>query len=206
MYKVLIGGAQDSFQWPVRRMPYIAVGNCIAAARRAKECLQPELVDAGPFPLAELVRAMGVPLEHREIATSEQRWFLAHDLGHLVLQHPNAPLWYLDCEADVFARELLIPADSVLPLHRTQSLRAVARMFGVPLLKAEWALSEYNDHKGTFKCPVFTESLECASLSRIAECKASGKAFPECARAALTDLGKGVENRLSDAARIVIYA
>ncbi len=206
MYKPLLERTPCFSQRPVRQMPYIAVGRCIAAARKAREFLQPELVDQEPFPLAELVRAMGVPLEYREVTTSEQRWFLAHDLGHILLRHPDAPLWYLDCEADVFARELLIPADSVLPISKIQPLRAVAREFGVPLHKAEWALSEYNDRRGTFKCPVFPESLECASLARIAQCRASGKAFPECAIAALAISARDPERRPSDTAAGAIYA
>jgi hypothetical protein len=186
VYRILRGAAPRSLKQPIRRAPYIAIGSSIRAATRAHERLKHLQVKPecpGAFPLIELVRAMGISLG--DIRTSEQRWAVAHDMGHLMLEHPNAPRWYLDCEADVFARELLIPARVVVPVRRLRSPRELSRMFGVPFHKMEWALSEYSDRGGTFKCSIFPDYLECASISSIAECRRLGTAPADCVQAAM---------------------
>lgn len=77
-------------------------------------------------------------------ASGRGRWTLAHELGHIVLGHfCDFPLdnlrqgeeSVLDREADVFARELLMPAewvtDYVQPPCDAKALRRYKEMFGV---------------------------------------------------------------------------
>ncbi len=80
-------------------------------------------------------RLIGVNGNHHR---HRQRFTLAHELGHIVLEHPPesacSSLQVIECnrEADIFASELLIPEfflDELL--LRTQSPAILARLFDV---------------------------------------------------------------------------
>ncbi len=164
----------------IRQAPYINIDGCIKVANLAKERLPQMMKGITPYPIAELVRAFGLAVGNVDIRRSELRWAAAHDLGHWLLKHPNRPYWYLECEADVFARELLIPRSEVQQAWNGKgSVRKCAQLFGIPTEKVKWAISEYFSKARAFDCPV-VRGLECASLKSIAECGRSCKPRLEC--------------------------
>lgn len=80
-------------------------------------------------------RLIGVNGNHHR---HRQRFTLAHELGHIVLEHPPestcSSLQIVECnrEADLFASELLMPDYFVTELlPRTQSPAILARLFDV---------------------------------------------------------------------------
>lgn len=168
----------------MRLAPYIARESSMEAARLVKKWVK--YGDDVPYPLLDLVHLLNLSLD-REIDTSKRdvRWAIAHDLGHWLLGHPNRPFWYLECEADIVARELLIPKVDVMRVWTQtgkKSPRYYAETFGIPVHKAEWALSDYFSRGNRFECPLFP-SLDCASFRAIAECHKSNKPPTECAAA-----------------------
>ena len=64
------------------------------------------------------------------LSLSRRRWSIAHELGHIVLDHPINPIIYRNSEVDenqspteiqanIFARDLLMPAGVLTALHVT---------------------------------------------------------------------------------------
>lgn len=182
MYTILVEEEQSGRR-PVTRLrvaPYIAKDDCVRAARAARTYLpQMKASDSLPYPVAELVHALPLKLaREKDLSDSHVRWAVAHDVGHWLLKHPNRAVWYFELEADIFARELLMPKSDV-ERYWNGSIRDLARLFRVPVHKAEWAVSEYFSKTKTFDCPLLS-GFECGSLQAISECRRLSKPRLEC--------------------------
>lgn len=135
-------------------------------------------VPDGPLPdLVALSEATGTPvlfadLHHEKLAAmsmpglvgrhlvvmndrlppSNQRWSLAHELGHLVM-HGGVLVDDMEREADQFASELLLPADDVRPDLRglrfedLGELKAVWHVSLAALIRTAYNLGEISDHQ-----------------------------------------------------------
>jgi Zn-dependent peptidase ImmA (M78 family) len=118
---------------------------------------------------AQLVIGLGhraIYLSDRLIERSLRRWAIAHELGHLVLDHPSPPLEALsgprpheplldtrdvEVEADCFALELLTPACAVRAVHNggPVTLRVasrLARMCGVSMEASAIRIAESTEN------------------------------------------------------------
>ncbi len=80
-------------------------------------------------------RLVGINGNHHQ---HRQRFTLAHEIGHVVLNHPPegrcslARISLLNREADTFASELLMPTETLLPLlARFKHPGPLSRLFGV---------------------------------------------------------------------------
>lgn len=182
MYTVLVEGAPSgttAVTACIRRAPYITRDRCIRAAHLVKAYVPKTNSSNVLYPLANLLHTLPLkPARNQDLMDPRVRWAIAHDVGHWLLKHPQRALWYLEIEADIFARELLMPMHEVKRLWKG-SIRDLAALFRVPVHKAAWAVQEYFGKSKMFDCPLLP-TLECGSLQAISECRKLGEPHPEC--------------------------
>lgn len=94
-------------------------------------------------------------LNEQKGTTQRRRFTLAHELGHVVLNHPLKPLVYRNSESDhnqkpeevqanVFARDLLMPAGVLAALHVT-TVDEIMRICNVSRISAQIRLERLTE-------------------------------------------------------------
>ena len=94
-------------------------------------------------------------LNEQKGTTQRRRFTLAHELGHIVLDHPINPIIYRNSEIDegqkpeevqanVFARDLLMPAGVLAALHVT-TVDEIIRICNVSRVSAQIRLERLTE-------------------------------------------------------------
>ena len=94
-------------------------------------------------------------LNEQKGTTQRRRFTMAHEIGHIVLDHPLKPLVYRNSESDhnqkpeevqanVFARDLLMPAGVLAALHVT-TVDEIMRICSVSYISAQLRLKRLTE-------------------------------------------------------------
>ena len=126
-------------------LPYSALG----------DAFNPEMIDTDGFTTNSLTNKKVICINSKHGTLQRRRFTLAHELGHVVLNHPLKPLVYRNSESDhnqkpeevqanVFARDLLMPAGVLAALHVT-TVDEIIRICSVSHISAQLRLKRLTE-------------------------------------------------------------
>ena len=114
----------------------------------------PRLIGSDGF-VTKIGGKKAIYLNEQKGTTQRRRFTLAHELGHIVLDHPITPIIYRNSEIDegqkpeevqanVFARDLLMPAGVLAALHVT-TVDEIIRICNVSRVSAQIRLERLTE-------------------------------------------------------------
>ncbi len=94
------------------------------------------------------------------------RFTIAHEIGHIYLQHVSTNNKLIEKEANMFASRILMPMILIKELNIT-SAEGLAQVCQVSIEAATWRMKRYNEIKGRMK--FYTNQLEIKVREQLKE-------------------------------------
>ena len=119
------------------------------------DAFNPEMIDTDGFTTKSLTNKKVICINSKHGTLQRRRFTLAHELGHVVLNHPLKPLVYRNSESDhnqkpnevqanIFASDLLMPAGVLAALHVT-TVDEIIRICNVSYTSAQIRLERLTE-------------------------------------------------------------